>query len=148
MSIIKRLPGGGYVIEAANVADDNIPAAVDPKAGGVKHDSSKVRLELLSMIALIEIGKVATFGAAKYDDNNWRKGFKWSRLLGAALRHLFAFIGGEDKDPESGLSHLAHAGCCILFLLEHEVTHKELDDRYKGNIQSLTGNETVTKKEN
>lgn len=101
------------------------------KEAAIKHDSEKVRLDLLSTIALVEIAKVMTFGARKYNDHNWRNGFKWSRLLGAALRHLFAFVGGEDKDPETGLSHLAHAGCCIMFLLEHEAVHKDKDDRYK-----------------
>jgi hypothetical protein len=47
------------------------------------------------------------------------------------MRHLHAFNDGEDKDPESGLSHLAHASCCLMFLLEFEKTHQELDDRYK-----------------
>jgi hypothetical protein len=47
------------------------------------------------------------------------------------MRHLHAFNDGEDKDPESGLSHLAHLGCCVMFLLEFEKTHKELDDRFK-----------------
>lgn len=107
------------------------PGDDDQESVATKYDSDKVRLELLSPIALMEIGKVLTQGAKKYEDHNWRKGFKWSRLLGAALRHLMAFIGGQDKDPETGLSHLAHLGCCVLFLLEHEVTHKELDDRYK-----------------
>jgi hypothetical protein len=96
-----------------------------------KNDTGKVRLELLSSIALMEIGKVHTFGAKNYGDHNWRNGFKWSRLLGATLRHVLAFMGGQDKDPETGLSHLAHAGCCIMFLLEHEALHKDLDDRYK-----------------
>lgn len=97
----------------------------------IKHDKEKVRLELLSPIAMTEIAKVLTFGASKYADHNWRNGFKWSRLIGAALRHIFSFLNGEDKDPETGLSHLAHAGSCIMFLLEHEIRHKELDDRYK-----------------
>lgn len=63
--------------------------------------------------------------------HNWRKGFTWGRLSGAALRHLFAWIGGEDKDPESGLSHLAHAGCCVLFALTHELQGLGTDDRFK-----------------
>jgi hypothetical protein len=37
---------------------------------------------------------------------------------------------GEDKDPESGLSHLAHLGCCVVFLIWHEKYKKELDDRF------------------
>lgn len=97
---------------------------------GIKFDTDKPKVELLSSIALIEISKVLTFGAKKYDDHNWRKGMHWSRLLGAATRHILAYLGGEDKDSESGLSHLAHAGCCIMFLLEYEQTHKNLDDRY------------------
>ncbi len=108
-----------------NDKPENIPLVA------IKYDGEKPRLELLSPIALLQISKVLTAGAKKYADHNWRKGFKWSRLLGAALRHILAFMGGEDKDPETGLSHLAHAGCCIIFLLEHEATHKELDDRYK-----------------
>lgn len=98
---------------------------------GVKHDSGKIRMDLLSPIALEEIAKVMTFGAKKYGDNNWRGGIKWSRVLGALLRHVFAFIRGEDNDPETGISHLAHGGCCIMFLLEYQATHGELDDRYK-----------------
>jgi len=99
---------------------------------GVKHDQGKPATELLSPIALIEISKVMEYGSRKYAAHNWRKGIAWSRLLGAALRHLLAFLGGQDKDPETGLSHLSHLGCCVMFLLEYEVTHKELDDRYKG----------------
>ena len=58
------------------------------------------------------------------------------RPLAAAMRHIMAFNDGEDKDPESGLSHLAHAACCIMFLLEFEKTHPELDDRYKVDVSN------------
>lgn len=90
-------------------------------------------MELLSREALVQIAQVLTFGAKKYEAQNWRKGLAWSRVLGAALRHLMAFNDGEDKDPETGLSHLAHLGCCTMFLLEYEKTHKELDNRHKIN---------------
>lgn len=98
---------------------------------GKKYDDGKVPLDLLSSVALEEIAKVMAFGKKKYAAHNWRGGLAWSRVIGAALRHVMAFNRGEDKDPETGLSHLAHAGCCILFLLEYEKTHRELDDRYK-----------------
>lgn len=100
-------------------------------AGGKKFDTEKPRVDLLSSKALIEIAKVMGHGAGKYGDQNWRAGIEWSRVIGAAMRHLLAFNDGEDKDAETGLSHLAHAGCCILFLLEYEKTHLELDDRFK-----------------
>lgn len=97
----------------------------------VKHDANKIPVELLPSQALEEIAKVLAFGAKKYDSWNWAKGFKWTRLIGAAIRHLYAFQRGEDKDPESGLSHLAHAGCCVLFLLQHELSKLGQDDRFK-----------------
>jgi len=96
-----------------------------------KHDDGKTPMNLLSREALEQIAMVMAFGKDKYAAHNWRKGFQWSRPLSAAMRHIMAFNDGEDKDPESGLSHLAHAACCIMFLLEFEKTHKELDDRWK-----------------
>lgn len=103
------------------------------KAAGtaLKFDDGKLPLHLLSTEAMNQTAAVLAFGAEKYAAHNWRKGFVWSRPLAAAMRHITAFNAGEDKDPESGLSHLAHAACCIMFLLEFEKTHKELDDRYK-----------------
>ena len=98
--------------------------------GGKKNDSEKlVRPELLPVEALEEIAKVLAFGARKYEANNWRKGFKWMRTFGALLRHLYAWARGEDNDPETGLSHLAHAGCNVLFLLTFVLTKTGEDDR-------------------
>jgi hypothetical protein len=98
---------------------------------GAKHDHGKADMSLLSSIALLKVAQVMTFGKKKYSANNWRGGFVWTRPLAACLRHVFAYLGGEDKDPETGISHLAHAVCCLLFVLEFEETHKELDDRYR-----------------
>lgn len=97
----------------------------------LKHDQEKIRLELLPTEALEEVARVLTFGALKYDDNNWRNGFNHSRLHGAILRHLSAWNKGEDLDPESGLPHIAHAACGTLFLLEHILKGLGKDDRYK-----------------
>jgi hypothetical protein len=102
-----------------------------PTGTALKFDDGKLPLHLLSTEAMNQTAAVLQFGADKYAAHNWRKGFVWSRPLSAAMRHITAFNAGEDKDPESGLSHLAHAACCIMFLLEFEKTHKELDDRYK-----------------
>lgn len=102
---------------------------------GVKHDAGKPRMELLSTIALREMSVVLTKGAQKYADHNWRKGMAWSRLGGAALRHVFAWLGGEDKDPEFGCHHLAHAAVCCMFLIEYAVTKTGTDDRWGGGQQ-------------
>jgi hypothetical protein len=107
-------------------------AAIQKQFGtALKFDDGKLPFHLLSTEAMNQTAAVLAFGAEKYAEHNWRKGFVWSRPLSAAMRHITAFNAGEDKDPESGLSHLAHAACCIMFLLEFEKTHKELDDRYK-----------------
>lgn len=114
---------------AGAVSKEN--SKVSEKAKGLKFDDGKAPLDLLSPKAMTEVAKVMAFGAKKYDKHNWRNGLAWSRLVGAALRHIEAFNDGQDKDPETGLSHIAHASCCLMFLLEYEQTHPELDDRYK-----------------
>ena len=97
-----------------------------------KFDSGKLRMELLSVPALRGLSDVLTFGAQKYDSHNWRSdgGLEWSRLYGASLRHLLAHMNGEDTDEETGLSHLDHALCCIMFLSEYEKTANGKDDRF------------------
>lgn len=106
-----------------------------PQPGtALKFDDGKLPLHLLSTEAMNQTAAVLAFGAQKYAEHNWRKGFAWSRPLSAAMRHITAFNNGEDRDPESGLSHLAHAACCIMFLLEFEKTHQHLDDRYKPTV--------------
>lgn len=122
------------IVEAPHACAPNIPpSSVGGILGvsGVKHDQEKADFSLLSTIALQKTAQVMTFGKKKYAAHNWRGGLAWGRVLAAAGRHLYAYIGGEDKDPETGFSHLAHCACCIMFLLEYEETHKELDDRYK-----------------
>lgn len=96
---------------------------------GTKFDGEKNRLELLPPIALERIAEVFTFGAKKYDSWNWSKGIAVSRLYGALQRHLNAWYRGEEIDPESGKSHLSHAGCCMIMLLETAELRKDLDDR-------------------
>jgi hypothetical protein len=101
------------------------------KENGVKYDNGKPMIGLLPPEAIIEVAKVFTFGAKKYNSHNWRGGLSYSRLYDAALRHQFAWIGGEDLDQESGISHLAHAACGIMMLIAMEQNRKDLDDRYK-----------------
>lgn len=96
---------------------------------GAKNDIGKIRVDLLPPGPLIEIAEILTFGAKKYEEYNWSKGIKYSRVFGACLRHLWDWWRGEDNDPETGKSHLAHAGCCILFLLQYVRSRRSFDDR-------------------
>lgn len=98
---------------------------------GIKYDQDKPRMDLISTEALIQLARVMGHGAKKYGDQNWRGGLKWSRPIAAALRHITSFNSGEDLDPETSISHIAHAMCNLMFLLEFIKTHPDLDDRYK-----------------
>ena len=75
--------------------------------------------------------KVLRFGAEKYAARNWEKGMAWSRPYGALIRHLTSWWEGEKADPETGYSHLWHAGCCVVFLIAYEIRGVGEDDRPK-----------------
>ena len=97
---------------------------------GRKYDGGKAKLHLLPPKSILEVGKVLTYGAEKYDAENWRKvDDLQNRYTSAALRHIFAHIEGEDVDEETGLSHLAHAMCCLLFKLEDELIGESKEER-------------------
>lgn len=92
---------------------------IENSGPGLKYDSGKARLDLLPPHAQTLVAKVLMHGAAKYGENNWRLiDNHEKRYLAASLRHIFSHLGGEEKDPESGLPHLAHAACSLLFILD------------------------------
>lgn len=101
---------------------------------GTKDDFDKVKLSLIPPESVIEIARVFTYGAAKYKAHNFRGGMAWSRMIDALQRHITAWQRGEENDSESGLSHLAHAGCCLMMLMVYADDPKRygtFDDRYK-----------------
>ncbi len=85
---------------------------------GIKFDKDKIRYSLLPWDAIRSVVEVLEYGAKKYSVANWQKvpGAR-DRYFDAAQRHLIAWYLGENNDPESGLPHLAHCVCCILYLL-------------------------------
>jgi len=85
----------------------------------VRADAGKTDWSLMPWECVEEINKVLEFGAKKYSAHNWRDGtgFSWTRVLSSLLRHTFSWARGEDLDPESGLSHLSHMGCNVIFLI-------------------------------
>lgn len=89
---------------------------------GTKKDDGKQRWDLLPFKAVGEVVKVLTFGCRKYSDWNWTHvPNARERYFAAGQRHFVAWWGGEKLDPETGLSTLAHAICCLLFLLALEI---------------------------
>ncbi len=92
---------------------------------GRKFDGGKLDYTLVPFEGMDEVVKVLMFGAQKYDRHNWRLVENAAqRYAAAAFRHLTAHSKGEKVDSETGLPHLAHAGCCILFMLALEKDNK------------------------
>lgn len=102
-------------------------AVMEEKA--VKKDAGKYDATMLSQEMVELVSRVRMFGANKYARGQWKKGFKITRSLAAALRHIFSYLTGEDNDPESGLSHLGHAICSIEHAIYDAKHHPENDDR-------------------
>lgn len=96
---------------------------------GTKHDDNKVMFQLLVWSFIEDIAKAMTFGANRCGDRNWQKGIPTSRLWGAVFRHLVAVIKGETVDKESGISHLAHAACNLMFIYWMMLERPDLDDQ-------------------
>lgn len=107
-----------------------IPEAFETASKGLKFDSDKAPMDLLPYESLEEVAKVLGFGERKYSTGNWAKGIEMRRLLSAAMRHIGQFNSGQDLDEESGLNHLAHASCCLLFAIYMYKFKPELDNRW------------------
>lgn len=98
--------------------------------GGLRFNEGKPRASLFDQLFLWGVTKVLEFGAKKYAVNNWRKGLLWSACLDSMDRHLLAWKQGEDLDPESGIHHLDHVGCNVMFLRRYaEGGYESFDDR-------------------
>jgi hypothetical protein len=95
----------------------------NPVLPGTKLDKGKPDFSLLPWDSIEEVVKVLDFGAKKYSKDNWRKvKFAKCRYFAAAVRHIITewWVHGRTKDEESGYHPLAHAICCLLFLMEFD----------------------------
>lgn len=108
---------------------------------------TKPQLNLVPSSAMILEAAVMQLGAAKYGPFNWReKSVKASIYVAACLRHLLAWHDGQDNDPESGQTHLAHARACLGILIDAQSLGKLVDDRpTAGAAAKLIEKNTVSK---
>lgn len=93
-----------------------------------KYDEEKPRWDLVPFLEMEEVVKVLAFGAEKYGDNNWTTiSDAESRYFAAAMRHLVSWKTEDRTDSESGLPHLAHAICCLLFLMAFDRGNSDVE---------------------
>jgi hypothetical protein len=118
------VPGEEYGISVIDLE------RVTEMTGSMKKDDGKYDPTMLTLELVELLSRVRMFGAKKYARNNFKiTGFKYTRSCAAALRHIFAFLNGEDNDPESGLSHLGHAVASLEHCIYDLKNHPENDDR-------------------
>jgi hypothetical protein len=104
------------------------------------YGEAKPKLSDTPTVGIREMGRVFTGGAEKYGRFNWRDhAVSATVYYDAAERHLMAWFDGEDIDPESGISHLAHVMACCNILLDAQGCGKLNDNR------TLTGKGRLTR---
>ncbi len=59
--------------------------------------------------------KVLEYGAEKYERNNWRKPGDKCKIIDSLLRHLKCMARDEYTDADSGLPHIGHVLCNVMF---------------------------------
>jgi hypothetical protein len=123
---LERLVEKGMVAPGLGDAIKAELAFGDP---ALKKDIGKDPWHLAPWDALRCVVLVLAFGAQKYAPRGWEVGMAWSRLFAATQRHLTAWWHKEGTDPDTGYSHLWHAGCCVMFLIAYELRGKGEDDR-------------------
>lgn len=111
---------------------------MEVKEEGRKFDGDKARYDLYPLDAYEGCTNVLTFGAKKYADNEWKTvPNAINRYYAALIRHLnsqkeYNDAGGIGllMDSESGLPHLDHAQCCLVFM-RHLLNNEKLDIKSK-----------------
>jgi hypothetical protein len=96
--------------------------------GGQKGDK-EARFDLIPARPLWELATLYGRGAQKYAERNWESGYEFHLSFSAAMRHAWSWWNGEDRDPETGVSHLVNAAWHLLNLVQLQITHPEHDDR-------------------
>ena len=104
--------------------NDIVKSSQTASSGGRKFDGDKLQYGLVPPLALKSMVEILTYGAQKYEPNNWKLvPDAKRRYFDAAMRHMWLWLEGEQIDPETGKNHLAHALCNIAILYEHDVKY-------------------------
>jgi hypothetical protein len=107
------------IIKEVNEEADEFMKALserDKQEQALRYNQGKLQWALVDFDSLEGLVRVLEYGAAKYAPDNWKKGMPVTQVSESLMRHLFAFLRGEDVDPESGCRHLSHVMCNVMFL--------------------------------
>jgi len=116
-----RLPGSGLVVpyEESDARGE----------AGAKFDDGKARYDLIPPEALEALAERYSVGASKYGERNWEKGMSWGRFFGGLMRHAWAWMRGEDYDPQDRGHHLIAVAWCAMAIYTYQIREIGKDDR-------------------
>lgn len=122
---------GGSEEQHEHPAGTSYGCSFESRSEGDKYDVGKARFDLVHPIYVEGTAAVLTHGAKKYAPNNWQLvPDAKARYTAALLRHINAWQQGERLDPESGIHHLLHASCNLMFLVYFEFAgYRETDEK-------------------
>jgi len=97
---------------------------------GKRHNNGKPKWTLVDFDALEGMVKVLEQGVDEYGKFNWKEGLKTDEICESLLRHVFAYLRGEDIDPKSKLPVWDHILCNSLFLAYMMKFRPDCDTRH------------------
>ena len=103
------------------------------------HSEGKPKVADVPRALLVGVAEALHAGEWDYPRYNWRKGGSYVDLLGSTLRHIFAALEGEDRDPQSDVHHLKHAAADLAFLLDWIARGIIVDDRWQNMLDKIDG---------
>jgi len=133
---------------------------------GLRYNEGKLQWSLMHWKSLEPMIQVLMYGAHKYsifeDDkgnkikgnevsvvdskqlklissgrDNWKKGFPETELWDSFLRHTAAILDGEELDPESGLSHIGHQFCNLMFISYAQAKKKNVSNEIDQMLSTI-----------
>lgn len=105
--------------------------AVTRPVTGLRANTGKPELSMMleAAKAVEGLSRVLMYGRDKYSRGNWLGGLGHMSIVDCLMRHLTAYVSGENLDEESGLPHVDHVLANALFLSQMTKTRHDLDDR-------------------
>jgi hypothetical protein len=103
----------------------------------LRYNTGKPQWSLVDFQALEPMVRVLMYGAEKYTKDgvsgahNWKQGLPTTEICDSLVRHLAAYLNGEDNDPESGLPHIGHMLCNLMFLSHMTYQNPQWDNRHR-----------------
>jgi len=128
-------PNCGSTNTVAMLAGEGKPLDVCKKELADRFNAGKTQWSMVDFKSMEDMVRVLEFGVNKYSRDNWKKGLKTTEIVDSMLRHIYAYLDGEDVDPESGINHTGHIMCNAMFLSHMHLFRKDMDTRCRTSLK-------------